>query len=316
MTVPLSVRGSAVYPTLPIRVTGSPLYDNLIFVTDNTAETPATGFSPAVHFGKQVRKARRRKGWSIHELAAQSGISAGHLSHIENGNKPPTEKIAMAMDRVFPERQGWFTDYQRDAQGWTKPGYRTWSIHERGAKQIRAWMPGVLHGLVQTEAYARVMQGLGLDVTPEAVDSRTAAQMERQDCIFRRDDPPSMWVVVDELCVYRRVGTAQDMAVQMGHLVEVAQLPHVTMQVLPAEAQPGYASELIVADNAAYTEHLAGGVMHTDADTVSELARLFNTMQAECMRASESIEFFGRMREAWARGGNPLTPAREDRASK
>lgn len=222
----------------------------------------------------------------------------------------------MAMDRVFPERQGWFTEYQRDAQGWTKPGYRTWVLHERGAKLIRAWIPGVVHGLVQTEAYARVMQGLGLDVTPEAIDSRTAAQMERQQRVLRREDPPTMWMVVDQLSLYRRFGTAQDMAAQMGYLIEVARLPHVTMQVLPAEAQPGLASELIVADDAAYTEHLAGGVMHTEPYTVSELGRLFNTMQAECMRASESIEFFGRMREAWAHGGNPLTPPREDRASK
>lgn len=286
-------------------------------MTDNTPPISATEFSPAVHFGKQVRKARQRKGWSIHELARQSGISAGHLSHIENGNKPPTEKIAMTLDGVFPERQGWFTEYQRDAQGWTKPGYRTWAIHERGAKRIHAWVPGLVHGLVQTEAYARTMNAVALAVTAEVVAARTAAQMERQQRILRRDDPPSTWVVIDELSLYRRVGTALDMAAQMDHLIEVAQLPHVMMQVLPAEAQPGLASELIVADDAAYTEHLGGGVMHTDEETVSELGRLFNTIQAECMRASETIEFFRRMRETWARGGNPPTPpVTEGRASK
>lgn len=290
-----------------------------IFMAGNNEVGPAQshGFNPATHFGKQVRKERRARGWSIHVLSEKSGINAGHLSRIENGERRPTEHIASRMDAVFPERRGWFMDYYHDSEAWTKPGYRAWAEHERGARQVRAWMPGVLHGLAQTEDYARTFMTTEPGVTAEMIAGQTAARMERQRTVLYRDNPPTVWLLVDELSLYRCVGSPEIMAAQMEHLTGLARLPHVTMQVLPAIQQPGLASELIVADDAAYSEHNAGGIMHTDDETVSSLAVLFNTMQAECLRASESTRLFGRMREAWARGERVLTPpAAEDPASK
>lgn len=298
-------------------MTVSLLCDNLIFVADNNDSTPATGFSPAVHFGKQVRKARRAKGWSIHELAQRSGISAGHLSHIENGNKAPTERIAMKLDIVFPERQGWFTDYHRDSRSWTKPGYRDWSERELSATALRAWTPGLIHGYVQTQDYAYTLLSKFPGVPQEVAAERLKARMRRQERVLYRDNPPTVWLLVDELALYRCVGSPEIMVGQCDRLIEVASLPDVTVQVLPAPAQPAGTADLSVTDGAAYTENAVGGSMYTDIETVSSLSRLFNTMQAESLRASESMDMFGRMREAWTRGGRVLTPeVTEDRASR
>jgi ribosome-binding protein aMBF1 (putative translation factor) len=63
--------------------------------------------NPLTHFGKQVKKERLARGWSLPELAHQTGIDAGHWSRIERALRPPTELIADACDRVFPERKGW-----------------------------------------------------------------------------------------------------------------------------------------------------------------------------------------------------------------
>lgn len=303
---------------MPKRVTLPLPCDNIIFMADNSgASGDNNGFRPAIHFGKQVRKARRGRGWSIHELAKQTGISAGHLSHIENGNRSPTENIAIKMDEVFPERRGWFLDYFLDSEAWTPPGYRNWAQHEAKARLIRAWTPGVIHGYAQTEDYARAWLAVEPGVLPEVLTARTAARMERQNHILHRENPPTVWLLVDELSLYRYVGSPEIMAAQMAHLIDVANLPDVTVQVMPAVAHPANASELIMADDAAYSEHIAGGVMHTDPEIVAELGRRFNTIQAESMKASESIDLFERMRQAWIHGGKVLTPtATEGRASK
>jgi transcriptional regulator with XRE-family HTH domain len=71
------------------------------------------GNSPATHLGRQLRKERLARGWSVHEFARRSGISVGHVSRIENGKRPPTLAVARACDEVFPERRGWFTEYVR-----------------------------------------------------------------------------------------------------------------------------------------------------------------------------------------------------------
>jgi transcriptional regulator with XRE-family HTH domain len=69
--------------------------------------------SPAQHFGKQMRKERLARGWSLPELSARTGINAGHLSRIETGKRPPTEHVALALDAAFPERKGYFLEYVR-----------------------------------------------------------------------------------------------------------------------------------------------------------------------------------------------------------
>jgi hypothetical protein len=267
------------------------------------------GGNPATHFGRQLRKERTARGWSIHELAQQTSLNAGYLSRIENGKRQPTQHVAEACDAVFPERRGWFTEYYEDSRAWTPPGFRTWGEYEDVTTSLRAWSPGVMHGLVQTQDYARSMLSTAPGVTDEILATRLAARLERQRRVIRRADAPATWLVVDELSLYRLVGTPEVMAAQLGHLAQLAALPHITLQILPAVAHPASASELIIADSAAYAEHLVGGYVFTDEAVYSSLLRLFSTIQAECYRASESLALIDGTRERWATGASPLTAA-------
>lgn len=72
----------------------------------NIAGVAVNNGNPATHFGRQMRKERQARGWSIHEFARQTGLNAGHLSRIENGKRPPTENVATACDAAFPQRRG------------------------------------------------------------------------------------------------------------------------------------------------------------------------------------------------------------------
>ena len=64
-----------------------------------------------------------------------------------------------------------------------------------------------------------------------------------------RREPLSVWFVIDEAALfYRCVGSPEIMAAQMRHLLSVAALPLVTVQVIPAVAHPANASGFVVAD--------------------------------------------------------------------
>lgn len=265
------------------------------------------GGSPVTHFGRQVRKERVARGWSIHELARRMEIAAGHLSRIENGKRPPTEKFAAKCDDVFPERRGWFTEYYEESRTWAPPGFRDWPEYEDEAISLRAWMPGIVHGLLQSSGYARALLETSPGVTAEMVTARLDARMTRQQRVLMREDPPTAWFLVDQLSLYRLVGTAEVMAEQMGHLAAVAAMPNVTLQILPAVAHPANASELIVTDSAAYAEHAAGGFVYTDGETVTRLARLFHTILSESYRASESAEMIEEVGQIWTAGANPAS---------
>jgi hypothetical protein len=59
------------------------------------------------------------------------------------------------MDAAFPERQGWFLEYYDESRSWAAPGFRDWAEYENKAVRLHAWSPGQVHGLLQTEGYAR-----------------------------------------------------------------------------------------------------------------------------------------------------------------
>ena len=248
------------------------------------------------------------RGWSIHEMSARTGIAAGHLSRIENGLRPPTLNIATKCDAVFPERKGWFTDFYEESRTWAPAGFRSWAEYEDMAADLRLWMPGIVHGLVQTEAYAHALLATSPGATEEMVNGRLRSRMERQRRVLMRDDPPAVFCVVDHIALYRCVRSPEVMAAQMRHLAATAAMPNVTMQVLPAVEHPATASGLVLADGAAYAEHVAGGFTYTDDETVSSLTRLFTSIHSECYRASESLAIIRKAEQLW-NGASQATAA-------
>ncbi len=263
-----------------------------------------------------MRKERLARGWSLPELATRTGINAGHLSRVERGVRPPTEHVAARCDEVFPERRGWFTEYYEESKSWMPPGLRTWAEYEDKAARLSVWSPGIVHGLLQTEAYARTFIAALPGVTDDAIAARLASRMERQRRVVTRDDPPAITCVIDHTALYRLVGSPEIMADQCHRLREVASMAHVTLQVLPAIAHPATASELIIADNsAAYAEHLAAGGVYTEEETVTRLERLFATVRAESYRASESAAIIAKAEQTWT-GESRVSAGPTDRASK
>jgi hypothetical protein len=160
---------------------------------------------------------------------------------------------------------------------------------------------------LQTEDYARALLETLPGASAEVVESRLRSRMERQRRVLLRDDHPQAWFVVDELSLYRCAGSPRVMAGQMRHLAEVSRLPSVTVQVLPAVAHPATQSGFLIAGEAAFAEHVAGGFVYTDEETVSWLLRLFDTLRGESYRVSESLRTIERLGETSWTGESPPT---------
>ena len=266
--------------------------------------------SPATHFGRQMKKERLARGWALREMSARTGVNFSHLGRIENGHRPPTEAIALACDRVFPERKGYFAELYEEMRTWAPAGFRDWQEYEDKAARLHDWTPSIVTGLLQTPDYAHALLETSPGVASEVVASRLNSRMERQRRVLLRDESPSACFVVDELCLYRLVGSTQVMAAQLGHMLDVAAMAHVTLQVLPAVAHPANVSGFVVTDRAALCEHMRGSYVFTEEETVRSLDLVFDTLRSECRKASESRALLEEMRDAWTAGGNPLTRTR------
>jgi hypothetical protein len=210
--------------------------------------------------------------------------------------------VAKACDAAWPERRGWFLEYYEESKSWVPAGFRNWAEYEDKAATLRDWYPGIITGLLQTEDYARSVLSVSPAVSEEVVAARLASRMARQQRALFRPDPPSVWFVVDEMALYRRVGSPQVMAAQLRHLAEVAALPNVTLTVMPAVIHPANESGFVIADIAAYAEHVAGGYVFTQQETVTSLATRFDPLRAESYRASESRALIERVTGIWMTG--------------
>jgi transcriptional regulator with XRE-family HTH domain len=275
-------------------------------VEDNGDNTAAT------HFGRQMRKERLAHGWSLRKMAAETGIDIGQLSRVETGKRPPSRKLAGKCDEVFPQRRGWFTDWLDESRKWAEvpASFRSWPDYEDRAASLRDWSPSIVTGLLQVEGYARALLETSVGVTPELVTTRLAARMDRQHRILGRTDHPSAFFLVDEMALYRDIGGPDVMVGQLRHLAEVATMPRVIVQVLPAVAHPVNASGFLLADDAAWIEHTVSGYVFTDPKTVTGLALRFDTLRAESFRASETRALLERTAALWATGVSPLTAMR------
>lgn len=246
-----------------------------------------------------MRKERIGRGWTIAELSKRTRIAAPHLSRIEAGTRPPTERVARALDEVFPERDGYFLEYYEESRSWMPPGFRDWPEIENKASELLIWTPGIVHGIAQTEGYARELLGIHPGATPEIVAARLANRMERQRRLLR-DGGPRVMLLVDMVALYRGVGSAAVMAGQCARLAEVAGLDGVTLQLVPPVTIPLATASLILADSAsAYTENALEGAVYTTEESVSRVRLMLDTIRAEARPASESLATIRRAEAQW-----------------
>ena len=262
----------------------------------------------AGHFGRQMKKERLARGWTLLELAERTGLDAAHLGRVESGKRPPTTKIAEALDTVFPERRGYFTEWLDESQHWPEipATFKSWSDYEDKSATLRDWSPSIITGLLQTQDYTRTLLSVQ-DISQETLAARLANRMERQQRVLGKENPPASRFIVDELSLYREIGSPEAMATQLRHMLEMAASAKATIQVLPAIAHPANASGFLLTDNAVWVEHATAGYVFTDVKTVTELSSRFDMIRGECYRVSESLALIERLAEVWATGASPLT---------
>ncbi len=130
------------------------------------------------------------------------------------------EKIAQESLRRRPK-----TAYGRVVPEWAR---RLHSLEE-AAVQI-CWYHGeLINPLLRTEDYARA-----LAADEDDVDLIVEAQLARQRSVFN-DDPPSLVALLPEAALRLQVGGADVMRGQLGRLLDLSRLQHVSLRVMPFE---------------------------------------------------------------------------------
>jgi transcriptional regulator with XRE-family HTH domain len=275
---------------------------------------PATAESPLRVFGAMLRHYRTAAGLTPEELGARIYLSASQIRKVEDGTRTPTEALTQACESL-PElnTHGALTTLreilkdhlrQRAYPGW----FQAWPDHESHARRLRSFQLVVVPGLLQIESYARAVLSTRVGATAEELDEAVAARLERQH-ILDRENPPELWVLLDEAVLRRPVGGPDVMADQLGYLATAARRPHIALQVIPmaAGAHEGMrGGAFVLADFAdspclGYQDTAVAGQIVEDANQVEALAITWDTLRLEALPRSASLQLVEEVAETWRR---------------
>ncbi|MEU6920498.1 helix-turn-helix transcriptional regulator [Streptomyces sp. NPDC046631] len=265
--------------------------------------------SPEAAFGARIRRLREERGWKQEELADRMGYSGTHISAVETGRKMPTLRFSRNADQVFGTGETADTferQYREIRHGSLLEGFPQYVGHEGRAVEIRMYEIGIIHGLLQTPGYARVLADSAVrrgTIAPEQAAERISFLAERQAALVR-PRPPSMLVVMDESCIRRRIGGDEVMAGQLDRLLEFAELPNTVLQIAPfgmGERRPFdlpmtllTLSDLSVV---AYAESQMRGHLERDTTSVLPLLTAYHQLQAEALSQAASVAMINEVRK-------------------
>jgi transcriptional regulator with XRE-family HTH domain len=208
---------------------------------------PTAGGNPTVRrreLGALLRALRVEKGWTVEQAAARLEVSSSKVSRFETGQRGVSARDIRDLCDLYEvggDRRRHLTELAREGKqrAWWQPlglPYSTYVGLEAEATSISDYGLGIMPGLLQTADYARaVVRAAVPEWVPEVVEQRVTGRITRQQLLFS-EHPPNFEAVVDESVLHRVVGSPAIMRAQLGHLLELSELPSVTLRVIRYEA--------------------------------------------------------------------------------
>ncbi|TDD89325.1 XRE family transcriptional regulator [Actinomadura darangshiensis] len=255
-------------------------------------QPPPPSESARAFFAFHLKRHREGKGWSQPTLGAKIHISGSLVSGIELCNRRPTLKLCQTLDEVFDLDQFFEALYPRVIEETGLPaGFPEFIEVEAGSGVIKLYENFVITGILQTEDYARAVLRAGQH--PEKLERLVAARLERQE-ILRRENPPVLVALLDESVLRRSFGGPGVMRAQLENLLDLAELPHVHIHVVPGDAElcPEGAFMILSSTgepDTAYAESAGGrGRLIDDDGYVAELGILLELIRSKALNAEDS----------------------------
>ena len=272
---------------------------------------------PAVRrrkLGEELRGLRQVSGLTSREAADRLGWNQSKVSRIETGTSGVTEgdvsrlldvygvddgQLRSLLQQLVGSAGGGGSGWWHAYRGLIPPQYRDFISLESQAGAARTLETSVVPGLLQTADYARAVTRSTLDGLPPAqLDSLVEIRLARQSVLYD-STPLRLSAVIDEAVLRRRVGGPGVMREQLRHLAHSAQLPHVTIQLLPFEAGSyiGLTGPFVIFSfpntsdlDVVVLDHLTSSLYLERKEDLAAYSSAFRSMQAHALSPERSLD--------------------------
>ncbi|MGW1836157.1 helix-turn-helix domain-containing protein [Streptomyces sp. NPDC002067] len=257
-------------------------------------------------FGAAVKAFRERAGLTQEQLAPLVGFSVQMVASIEQGRRlPPPDFV----DRAEAELDAHGVLRAMAPHLARKPGlaawFRQWAALEEKALSLYTYECRLIPGLLQTEAYANSLFANELPpLDDEQIANQLAARMDRQRLLRERPNTAYSFILEEHLFL-RRVGGKEVTQELLDHVIEIAQLRNVEVQIMPQvrETHAGLGGPMQLAETPehkwfAYCEGQRTGILISDPKEISVLHMRYARMRSQAFSPEDSLSLLQRMRGA------------------
>jgi len=251
-------------------------------------------------YGHELRRLRRCSGKTVQQVADAGSCTPSLVYMLETANRRPHAEFTAPVDELLEADglliriQAVIDREQKRYLGWFK-GYVN---AEEQAARLRVFEAQTMPGLLQTAAYARRLFEVRRprDIATRPIEERVVGRLMRRRILYRVD-PPEVWFAIAEAALQTVCAMPRENAVeQLELLLEVTELPHVVMEVIPNRAG------LHACMNGAFTmitspqgrecvfvETMDKGWLMEDDFEVRETEFRYNLMRAAALSQEESV---------------------------
>lgn len=256
---------------------------------------------PAARMAAAVAKRMRlKKGLTQEQLGAQMGYSGAAISAMERLLHAVSDEMLVHLEVALGGGTGIFEEMRELVRLEKLPEqFRGYAPIEQKALALWLYANHVVHGLFQTEAYARALIAGGHpEPTPERVEELVVGRMARK-ALFNRKQVCEIELILDESVLRRVIGDKEVMREQLEYLAECARRRNVNLQVLPLDAGLGgeYAGdrgdlniiETPAHDRVTYLEIQRESLLITDRAKVSAHMQQYAKIRAQALDPRRSL---------------------------
>ncbi|AGK78178.1 Putative DNA-binding protein [Streptomyces microflavus DSM 40593] len=271
-----------------------------------SAENKESASPTAQMVAEVARTMRIQRGWTQEQEGQELGYSAAAVSAMETCAQPASDAMLVELERVLGNGTGIFLTARRYMRMERLPQqFQDYALLEQDAISLQLFVTNVVHGLFQTEAYARALIGGGCPpLSDERVEELVQLRMERT-ALFDRDPLPMIEVIIDEAVLRRVIGSEEIMREQLLYLVECARRRNVTLLVLPLDAgkygeYAGARGAMTLVETPAH-EHLVylepqdDSLLISDPAKVSIYAQRYAKIRSQALGPRESLDLIKRL---------------------
>ncbi|MFB4297411.1 helix-turn-helix domain-containing protein [Actinomadura sp. NTSP31] len=193
--------------------------------------------------GAQLRRLREANGHGLEDAGTALGRPREWIARLELGRAElrlrdvadlcaaygVTDRAAVSTLLGLARQANsppWWSEFQDVVPPWYEPYLEL----EQSASVIRAYEAQVVPDLLQTEAYTCALLE---ECRPVWETKRLAELRALRRRILHRAAPVRFWAVIEEAALRRGFGGRAVASAQFDHLLDVCDMPNVTLQVLP-----------------------------------------------------------------------------------